>query len=159
MHQTAYSTPQIQDHGTLTELTAAFDVAFMGSVAKTVTMAAVSPPMGRGMDSPPTIEPAPSVDGGGVEDIRVEKGAPPDVQREGGGVLPDGPSEGGQPPPGEPGATVPVADGGGSGSGTAGSKAGGGLPFTGFPAMLSAAIGTVLMGLGLVARSALRRRA
>src|SRR3712207_7788154 len=37
-----YSAPRIRDYGSLTALTADFDATFIGSVAKVITMAAVS---------------------------------------------------------------------------------------------------------------------
>ena len=45
MGRVAYSAPEVTDHGSLVTLTADFDAHFVGSVARTLTLAAVSAPL------------------------------------------------------------------------------------------------------------------
>lgn len=52
-----YNPPELRDYGTLVDLTADFDLHFLGSIAQVVTMAAISNPIvdpggGGGTDPP-----------------------------------------------------------------------------------------------------------
>ena len=131
-----YETPEIRDYGTLMDLVAGFDATFIGSVAKVVTMAAVSPVMfGGGFDPP----------GGGVL----------------GDVLGEGPVSGGETGGAKTGpAAKPVGGSGVGGSLLGGAVApeGGKLPFTGFAAALLALVGAAMTTLGVAVRAKLRRR-
>lgn len=157
----SYSPPAITDHGSLVDLTADFDLTFVGSVAKVVSLAAVSPAIinpGGGEVPNDNLgglpKPVDVLSGGG------ESGGAPQVPGAGPEVLSDvgsgGPGESGV--PGAPGGGV--AGTGGSGGGAAGGGGGGGgdLPFTGYPAMLSAAAGAALTTAGVTLRSKLRRK-
>jgi hypothetical protein len=127
-----YRKPEITDHGTLAELTAAFDVSFLGSAAKLVTMAAVSVPVSAGID---------------VAGATGSSGTPA------GGTLGQHAAHT---------VTTPhAAAGSPAGSGAAGGGAsggGGGLPFTGYPLAIAAGIGTLLSMAGYTLRAKLRRR-
>ena len=151
LQRTAYSAPIVKDHGTLVELTQDFDADFVGSVAKIVTLAAVSPPMGGETPGP---NPGDDGDVGGRQDTG---GTPTDgvdgVDGEDGGELGqresgDGGGNGGG--SGGGGGALPVGAGGGGG--------GGKLPFTGFPAVALAGVGAAMTTAGFVARQKLRRR-
>lgn len=168
MHRTGYSEPRITDYGTLVELTADFDLNFAGSVARAVTLAQVSMPIGDlpGEVGEPTIvnEPEPTIVDNPPDTTIVNN--PPSGDA---GVLPGGPIEGGGPGGGAPsgGGEVrgdgPIGGGGGAPGGAAGVPAAGGgaggkLPFTGYPALLAAGAGALLTTAGVVVRSKLRRR-
>lgn len=158
----SYNPPAITDHGSLVDLTADFDLTFVGSVAKVVSLAAVSPAIINpgGGEVPNANNP-----GGAPETVNVlsgggGSGGTPEVINDSPEVLSDVGSGG----PGESdvtGAPGGVAGSGGSGGGAAGGGGGGGggdLPFTGYPAMLSAAAGAALTTAGVTLRSKLRRK-
>jgi hypothetical protein len=160
----SYSPPAITDHGSLVDLTADFDLTFVGSVVKAVSLAAVSPVIVPGGGEVP----APNNTPGGVpETVNVlgggESGGTPQVPVEGPEVLSDvGSGPGDTDVTGAPvGGAGDAAGSGGSGGG--GSAAGGGggggdLPFTGYYASLSAGAGAALTTAGLLLRSKLRRK-
>lgn len=130
-----YNPPQVTDHGSLVALTADFDADFIGSIAKLVTMAQVSPPIGGGQ--------------GGAPDGEFLGGGP--VSGEGDGeVLVESKSGGGGPGTGRSG---PGA------GGLLGAEGGGGgkLPFTGFAVMAVAAVGAAVTSAGVAIKRKLRR--
>ena len=129
MERTAYTRPRVRDYGSLVDLTADFDLTFAGSVAKVVTMAAVSSPLstadalGRGT-SP------------GAGDGQLgEAGS--------GGSGGGDPGGGGGDPGGGGGVSLPGM--------------GGKLPFTGYPALLIATLGAGLAAAGTALRLRFRR--
>lgn len=151
----AYNQPRIRDYGTLTELTADFDVAFAGSVAKAVTLAAVSTPVGGLLPTDSVGLGSPS-DGGLGGD--VGRGAPAPGGEDGGGVLGDPESSPGD-SGGSRGDALGDADGGFGGAASApGASSAGKLAFTGLELMLVAGVGAALSTVGLRLRAALRRR-
>jgi hypothetical protein len=132
-----YNPPQVTDHGSLVALTADFDADFIGSIAKLVTMAQVSAPLGGG-----------GGDGGGPEDDVL--GGGPITGGAEGEVLVESKSGGGGPGTGRsgPGAGGPLgAEGGGGGK----------LPFTGFAVMAVAAVGAAVTSAGVAIKRKLRR--
>lgn len=147
----SYRPPDIADHGSLVDLTADFDLHFVGSVAKIVSLAAVSPAIIGG--TPGGGESAqPSGAGGVLQSV----GTPGGGSGGGGGgaadVLGDGPSAGA-----DVGAGSPTAGGDVAGV-SAGGDGGGDLPFTGYYAMLTAAAGATLATAGTALRAKLRRK-
>ena len=94
----AYTPPRIKDHGSLIDLTADFDVNFVGSVAKVLTIAAASAPMpggggdapdgGVAMNLPPGGEPPGDLPGGTGGEQENGPGGAALTERESGG-LPD----------------------------------------------------------------------
>jgi hypothetical protein len=171
----AYTPPQIEDYGSLTELTADFDLNFVGSVAKTLTFAVASFPMpggGGGGDDGGVATTNPEPVGGtpgpgdpgpqpGVDpvDLPDEGSEPRDPGGDGGrrgerednpgrGTLGEVESGGGIPAEGPTGAGGP---GGGSDTG------GGGLPFTGYAAWVAAAAGAAMTTAGYTLRQMLKR--
>lgn len=156
----AYSRPEIQDYGSLAELTADFDLTVAGSVLKVVTMAAVSAPLtgGGGGGAAPAPPDGAGVLAGGGDGLS----GGPDVPTDGGGVLPDradGDTLGDRAVGGEgTGGGAPGGSDGGTSSGADGGGAGGRLPFTGYAAMAVAALGAAFTTAGVAARATLRRR-
>ncbi len=161
-----YDQPQVRDYGSLVTLTADFDVHFVGSVAKIVTLATVSSPLavgggatgpGGGGGSAGSLAPSNlTPDTGGVlSDIAQADGVPeggtetPATIDNGTGVLADGPAGGGE-------AAGSGSIGGGAGAGGGGE--GGRLPFTGYAAATVAALGAAFTGAGVAVRALLRRR-
>jgi hypothetical protein len=135
--EVAYRAPEVTDHGSLVSLTADFDAHFIGSVAQTFTLAAVSVVLPSGPDS------------------FDRPGSVPDS-----GVLPAGAESGG----GDGGVQAGV--GGGSGRGGAGrggaldvaeEGGGGSLPFTGYVAAAVATVGALASATGMALRAKLRR--
>jgi hypothetical protein len=157
---TPYSRPEIVDHGSLEALTADFDLHFVGSVAKLVTMAVASGPMVGGGDLPeavPSAAPEPPV-GFTEPDVGT---APADDggaggTRGSGGVLEERASRGGDLLPRGGGADTGGARPGVSGS--PGANDAGGLPFTGYAAWAAAALGATITTTGWSIRRMLRRR-
>lgn len=153
----SYSPPSITDHGSLVDLTADFDLTFVGSVAKVVSLAAVSPAVGGLIPGGET--PNPSGPGGGAETVNVLSGG-----GSGGGGSPDltgdGPTVRGDAGAGAPGPSAPggAGDVAGAGAGGGGGSGGGNLPFTGFYVTASAAAGAALTTAGVALRSKLRRK-
>lgn len=159
----AYTPPQIEDHGSLTELTADFDLNFVGSVAKVLTLAVASAPMpgGGGDDGGVATEPTPQ---GEITELPEEGQDPLDPGDDGGvlgeqednnprsGVLNEVESGGGIPAEGPTDAAGP----GGAGPGGA-SDADGGLPFTGYAAWVAAAAGAAMTTGGVTLRRMLKR--
>jgi hypothetical protein len=125
-----YRKPQIVDHGTLAELTAAFDVSVFGSAAKLVTMAAVSMPVAGLIETAGTQAAAPR--GSTAGQVLSPDSATAPASAAG---------------PGSAGATRGAGGGGG----------GGGLPFTGYPAAMAAGLGAILSLVGYALRAKLRR--
>jgi hypothetical protein len=124
----AYRKPEIVDHGTLAELTAAFDVSYVGSAAKLVTMAAVSVPVA-----------------GLIETAGTQA------------TSPRGSTVGHVLSPGSATAPTSAAGPGSGAGGAAGGGGGGGLPFTGYPAAMAAGLGAILSLIGYALRAKLRR--
>ena len=157
---TTYTKPRIEDHGSLAELTADFDLNFVGSVAKTLTFAVASAPMpGGGGGEVSMTNPPPGVDtmpgGGGLPDIPGTD--IPDSVTPGGGGGTRGVTEtaSGGHFPSEGFGTGP---GGGSGSGgTLPASEAGRLPFTGYVAWSYAAAGAAMTTAGITLRRMLRR--
>lgn len=165
----AYEPPVIEDHGSLEALTADFDLDFIGSVAKVVTMAVVSGPPGGGgggggggdaqppgvsvtdfnppadAGTPPTPDTVPG--GGDAPPPGGVLGEEESVGGGGAGTLIDEPTSSGGETAGAPGAGVREEVAGGSG-----------LPFTGYAAHAAAALGAAMTTSGVVLRSMLRRR-
>lgn len=135
-----YSPPRIVDHGSLVDLTADFDVHFIGSVAKVVSLAAVSPVISGGI---PGGDGSPKA-GGALDGVSLgggESGRPS-------GVLGDAVS-----------GAAPAAGGvAGAAADSLGGTGKGGLPFTGYYATLTAAAGATLAAAGAALRSRLRRK-
>jgi hypothetical protein len=182
----AYVGPVIKDHGSLAALTADFDVNFVGTVGKLITMAAVSAPGGGGGggQDPGTggggpVPPEPGQGGGGGGQGPGDGGGqrpgdgggqPPDSGNNGGGGVRGDGQEGGDPGPGP--APAPFEEGGvlDDTSFKAPGEVGGipterlgpegfeKLPFTGYPAFLAAFLGASLTTAGLAARSKLQQR-
>lgn len=167
METVAYSRPIVTDHGSLVELTADFDLEFVGSVAKTVVLAQISA----------VITPGGTPDGGGGGGGSGQENpflpsageVSPDGEAVGPGVdvdPPGGGDEGGDLPDQESGdGTGGTAGDGGRGTAGDGGAAGvveaggsGKLPFTGYAALAVAAIGATFTGTGVAVRAALRRR-
>jgi hypothetical protein len=164
-----YTRPTIVDHGSLEALTADFDLHFVGSVAKLVTIAAASPPIGGGgggdptpqgeiaMQPPPEGGPPPLPDGGpppsgggpGPDDLTPGGATLGETEQGGGGDILRG--SGGEPAGGQGGAP----GGGGVRQEVAGA---GGLPFTGYAAWAAAALGAAMTTSGVVLRGLVRRR-
>lgn len=161
MTMISYTPPAVTDHGSLVDLTADFDLTFVGSVAKAVSLAAVSVPV-VGPNPPGGEVPVPNGPAGVPETVNVlgGGGGAPDVVNEGPSVLPDassgGPGGGTSAPGG--GAGGVMGSGGSGGGGSAGGGGGGDLPFTGYYATLSAAAGAALTTAGVTLRSKLRRK-
>jgi hypothetical protein len=163
MGSAVYSPPQVRDYGSLVALTADFDATFVGSVAKVVTMAAVS-----------GIVPNSGGEGGGGGNTVVPENSNPQAQTPSGGgpsATPGpGSGSGGEVLSGTPGDT---AAGGGGGTPSGGTAAGGGgtvstagagddggkLPLTGFALATVAWAGAVMTGAGIAVKAKLRRRA
>ena len=151
--KSAYGHPHIQDYGSLVELTADLDLHMVGSVAKIVSLASVSNPIGGGGGGDFGSVP----DGGGTAPTHATHSTGGEAQfsptlDNGGEVLGDrhigaGPQGG-------------SLDGASSGStgGAAGGGATGKLPFTGYAAMMIAGFGAALASGGAVLRSKLRYR-
>lgn len=137
--EVVYTPPHVRDHGTLVDLTRQFDLTFVGSVAKVVTMAAVSSPMGGGGGG---VAPGKASGAPGINEVLGQTETP-----HGGGALTN---------PGG-GAGHGLGSGGGSGGarGAGGGGGGGNLPFTGFAVMFTAGIGMILAGIGAALRSRL----
>ena len=164
-----YTRPEVVDYGSLQSLTADFDVAFVGSVTKLVTMAVASMPGGGGGGDPSPagasgVEPPPDMG-------TTAPGTPPDVVTPADGA-PDGPSAGEL---GEtesrrgagdgnvrPAGDDPSSSGGAPGAGTGGVReevaGGAGLPFTGYAAWAAAGIGAAMTTSGVILRDMVRRR-
>ena len=166
----AYERPVIEDHGSLEALTADFDLDFIGSVAKVVTMAIVSGPPGGGGGGGDSQPPGVS-----VTDFNppADTGTPltPDTVQGGGDTLPPGGVLGGEESVGGGGAGTLIDEPTSSGRETAGAlgaspgggvreevAGGSGLPFTGYAAHAAAALGAAMTTSGVVLRSMLRRR-
>lgn len=156
----AYRRPEIQDYGSLAELTADFDLNVAGAMLKVVTMAAVSSPLtGGGGEGTGGGGAPPPPDSGGVlpggDGLPGGGDAPPDS----GGVLPDS-AEGdtlGDRAVGGEGPDRGTAQGGDRGASSGGGGAGGRLPFTGYAAAAVAALGAAFTTAGVAARATLRR--
>jgi len=143
----------VVDHGSLVDLTADFDVNFVGSLAKTVVLAQISNPMPvPGGDSPgsaPSGDVLPFGDSGQPVAGDGPSGEVLGDREAGGGAAPGGGSGGG-------GAAGGGSGGGGGAAGTA--EKGGKLPFTGYAALAVAGLGAAFTTTGVAIRSALRRR-
>lgn len=161
---TSYSTPAITDHGSLIDLTADFDLGFVGSVAKVVSLAAVSPTVGGVIPGDGTTT-TPGGIAGVLDSVGILSSGEPSGASE---VLDDGPTVGsdlgsgptdGAGPPADEGAVAGVgSEGGGEGGGPGSLQGEGGLPFTGYYATLFAAAGATLTTAGVMLRSKLRRK-
>jgi hypothetical protein len=162
----AYARPVVDDYGSLQSLTADFDVEFVGSVTKLVTMAVASVPGGGGGDSPP----AGPAFVGSPSDISNSPGIPPDVVTPG-DATPDAPtgetlgeteSGSGGPGGGGPRPSDDEVSGGGPGGGAGGAReevgGGAGLPFTGYASWAAAGVGAAMTTSGVLLRDLLRRR-
>jgi hypothetical protein len=154
MGNAVYSPPEVRDYGSLVALTADFDATFLGSVAKVVTMAAVSPVVGGGGGGggggntvlPDSTGPqAQGPSGGGGTGGEVLSGDPVGTGGGGGGSPSGGTAAGGG------GGTVSTAG--------AGDDPGGKLPFTGLALAVMAWAGAVMTGAGIAVKAKLRRRA
>lgn len=144
-----YGKPEIEDYGTLADLTAELDLLIpLGQVP--VLSATVGPTSGGGgvggvIDQGPESVPA---DPPGGDAPGEGTGGDGDVLDEGDfGEAPTGTGNGDT--AGDTAAGSPSA-GGGDGAGE--------LPFTGYPAAAAAALGALMTGAGAALRSALRRR-
>jgi hypothetical protein len=166
----AYTPPRIRDHGSLADLTADFDLNFVGSVAKTLTIAAASAPMPGGGDPPDggtSMNPPPGGEtpGGevpGIQDPGADLPDPPDDGRTGGEREDD---PGGAVRTETESSGIPT-EGGAPGEGPGGSEGAGGtlpaseagrLPFTGYVAWSWAAAGATMTTAGIAMRRMLRR--
>lgn len=156
-----YTRPEIRDHGSLEDLTADFDLHFVGSVARVATMAMASHPgQGHG-NGPPDTPP-----GGGQGDPGGGGGRPFSVDSSGGDGIPTIGGDGGdfgragrldQAGAGDLGA-VPSAAGAGGAPGTLPGAGGSGeLPFTGYRAGAVASLGAAMTVAGMTLRSKLNR--
>ena len=164
-----YSSPRIDDYGSLRDLTADFDITFVGSVAKAVTIAGVSaivaapgPDAGTGVGGPGPDAgtgvggPGPEAGIKGVSEAGGADTSTPNAGPSGGGA-PSGGTVGAS--NGSPtGGAQPSGGSGGPGDVSGSGGAGGTLPFTGYAVMVTAAVGAALTGAGLRIRSALRHR-
>jgi len=161
---TAYTPPRIEDHGSLVDLTADFDLHFVGSVAKVLTIAVVSGPVtgggdppdgGTSMNSPPEGA-TPGTPDPGTDVPESPDGSPGGEQEDGprGAVEPERESGVGLP---SEGPTDAPASGGGAVPGVAPASDGGGLPFTGYVAWAWAATGAAMTTAGLALRQGLKR--
>lgn len=132
-----YVAPQIEDYGTLEELTA--DISLLSPHGIGGTIAAVTGPLGGGGPG----------GGQGVQGAHNSgSGDVGDLTSGGGGGSPSGD-------------VSPGSAGGGAGSGGAGAGGAVGghaaqLPFTGFPAAFAGAVGGVMAASGAALRRALR---
>ncbi len=143
-----YGKPEIEDYGTLADLTAELDLLIpLGQVP--VLSATVGPSSGgagvggvidQGPESVPADSPGGDTPGEGT-------GGDGDVLDE---------SDFGEAPKGANGDTAGDTAGGSPSSG--GGAGTGELPFTGYPAAAAAALGALMTGAGAALRSALRRR-
>ena len=136
-----YVPPQIEDYGTLEELTA--DISLLSPHGIGGTIATVTGPLGGG---------APGGGSQGVQHVHnAGSGDVGNLNSGGGGGAPAGDVS--------PGSAGGGAGNGGAGAG-AGGAAGGGhaaqLPFTGFPAAFAGAVGGVMAASGAAIRRALR---
>jgi hypothetical protein len=140
----------------LVELTQDFDLHFVGSVAKTLTLAVVSAPIPGGGDQPDggtsMVNPPPggeTLGGGGGPGIPHDGGAGGPR----GAVLTETASGG---PPVRGGIPTEGAPGGVGAGALPGSEVGG-LPFTGYVAWSYAAAGAAMTTAGITLRQLLRR--
>ena len=147
----------------MVDLTRDFDLSLAGTVAKAVTLAAVSAPI---VNPPP-----PTPDAAGVLPDSVGNTLSPSSTPS--PVDPISPGRFSPDQAGELGATLQPADGGsGTGPGTSGgvggeaavgtrtaaTTGGGSLPVTGYVVLISAGLGAAMASAGALARSALRHR-
>ncbi len=136
-----YVAPQIEDYGTLEELTA--DISLLSPHGIGGTIAAVTGPLGGG-PSPGGSQGVQNVHNAGSGDVG-------NLNSSGGGGAPAGDVS----PGSAGGGAGPGGGGGGAAGGAAGSHAAQ-LPFTGFPAAFAGAIGGVMAASGAAIRRALR---
>jgi hypothetical protein len=162
-----YGRPTVEDYGSLQAITADFDLDFVGSVAKVVTLAVASMPVWDGghstagsaaVDTPTDMGNGPGTsfpaDGGPPE----SGSGPLDVsesgtlsERQSGGGVGDGNLHLGD--------VDQRAGGSALGGGVREEVAGaGGLPFTGYAGWAAAAIGAAMTTSGVILRDVLRRR-
>lgn len=142
-----YGKPEIEDYGTLADLTAELDLLIpLGQVA------VLSAPVGSGagvagvIDQGPESVPAESP---GTDALGEGTGSDGDVLGDSDfGGSPTGAADGGTAP-----GTAAGSPSSGEGPGGEGE-----LPFTGYPAAAAAALGALMSGAGVALRSALRRR-
>ena len=161
----AYERPAIADHGSLQDLTADFHLEFVGSALKLVTMAVVSGPLVGGGDSPSgdtSMTSPPLLTDAGTP---LTPDTTPHIRVPDSGVLGGGPTSGGSHDTWAAGLSSPgghLPGGAHSPGGTGGVReelpgAAAGLPFTGYAAWASAAVGAAMTTSGVILRDMLRR--